>query len=542
MNFAAKKKGADMAGKPKPMSQIKQLMILHSQGKGKKTIARILRTSKNTVKTYLEKLEALQDPSKGKGWTIGELIRLEDPVLEAKFHAGNPAYKKDGRYEDFKSRLPYFLSELKRVGVTKQLLWEEYRQQFPQGYSHSQFCFHLQQQQIASRPSMVLQHQPADKLYIDFAGKKLHYTDKDTGEIIKCEVFIACLSYSDYAFAMAVKSQTIGNFLHALSCCLVELGGVPRALVPDNLKAAVTKVSRYEPDINRGLEDFANHYGTTVVPARVGKPKDKALVENQVRLIYNRVYAQLRNMQFFDLTTLNEAIREKVKAHNQTRMQQKPYCREERFLAEEKKGLAPLPEQKYELKSYTELTVAKNNHIQLYEDKHYYSVPYRIIGQKVKVIYTRNMVYIYHKGKKVAAHIRSYVAGGYTTVKEHLCSHHQYYKDRSPRYYIKQAQRKSSSLHQLIALIFTQDRYPEQLYKTCDGLFSLYRKTEPERFEKACQMAIEYQNYSYKFILNLLQNRITESQQEHLAPKDLPKHENLRGKQYYQEQIPFKHN
>ncbi len=542
MNFAAKKKGADMAGKPKPMSQIKQLMILHRQGKGKKTIARILETSKNTVKTYLEKLEVLQNPSKGKGWTIDELIRLEDPVLEAKFHAGNPAYKKDGRYEDFKSRLPYFLSELKRVGVTKKLLWEEYRQEFPQGYSHSQFCFHLQQQQVASRPSMVLLHQPADKLYMDFAGKKLHYTDKDTGEIIKCEVFVACLPYSDYAFAMAVKGQTIGDFLHALSGCLTELGGVPRALVPDNLKAAVTKASRYEPDINRGLEDFSNHYGTTVVPARVGKPKDKALVENQVRLIYNRVYAQLRNMQFFDLTTLNEAIRQKVKAHNQTRMQQRPYCREERFLAEEKKGLSPLPEQKYELKSYTELTVAKNNHLQLYEDKHYYSVPYRLIGQKVKVIYTRNMVYIYHKGKQVAAHIRSYVAGKYTTVKEHLCSHHQHYKDRSPQYYINQAERKSVSLHRLITLIFTQDRYPEQLYKTCDGLFRLYRRTEPERFEKACQIAIEHQNYSYRFVLNLLQNRITESQGEFASQKNLPKHKNLRGKEYYQQQIPFKHN
>jgi transposase len=541
VNFTAKKKRVDMAGKPKLMSQIKQLMILHSQGKGRKTIARILGISKNTVKTYLEKLEMLQNPSKGKGWTINELIQLEDPVLEAKFHAGNPAYK-DDRYEDFKSRLPYYLTELKRVGVTKKLLWEEYRQQRPKGYSHSQFCFHLQQQQVASRPSMVLEHNPADKLYLDFAGKKLCYADKNTGELIKCEVFIACLPFSDYAFAMAVEGQTIGDFLHALTCCLQQLGGVPRALVPDNFKAAITKACRYEPDINRALEDFANHYGTTVLPARVGRPKDKALVENQVKLIYNRVYAQLRNMQFFDLTSLNQAIRERIKVHNQTRMQQKPYCREERFLAEEKKILALLPVEKYELKSYTELTVAKNNHIQLYEDKHYYSVPYRFIGQKVKVIYTRNMVYIYHKGKQVAVHIRSYVTGGYTTVKEHLCSHHQHYKDRSPQYFMNQAERKSASLHRLVALIFRQDRYPEQLYKTCDGLFSLYRKTEPERFEKACQMAIEYQNYSYKFILNLLQNRITESQEESVCEKNLPKHKNLRGKQYYQEQIPFKNN
>jgi hypothetical protein len=204
--------------------------------------------------------------------------------------------------------------------------------------------------------------------------------------------------------------------------------------------------------------------------------------------------------------------------------------------------LVPLPVEKYELKSYTELTVAKNNHIQLYEDKHYYSVPYRFIGQKVKVIYTRNMVYIYHKGKQVAAHVRSYVAGGYTTVKEHLCSHHQHYKDRSPQYYMNQAEKKSAMLHRLISLIFTQDRYPEQLYRTCDGLFNLYRKTEPERFDKACQIAIEYQNYSYPFIRNLLQNNITESSDESVTEKNLPKHKNLRGKEYYQQQIPFKHN
>jgi transposase len=538
-NFAAKKNRTKMAGKPKPMSQIKQLMILYKQGKGRKTIARILGISKNTVKTYLEKLEVLQHPQKGKGWTIKDLLDLQDPVLEAKFHAGNPAYK-DERYEDFKSRLPDFLEELKKTGVTRHLLWQEYKQQQTEGYGYSQFCYHLHQQQVASRPSMVLEHKPGDKLFIDFAGKKLYYTDKETGEIIKCDVFVACLPYSDYSFAMALKGQTIGDLLQALSCCLQHLGGVPHAIVPDNLKAAITKASRYEPDLNRALEDFANHYGTSILPARVGKPKDKALVENQVKLIYNRVYAQLRNMQFFDLKSLNEAITEKIKAHNQTRMKQKPYCREERFLAEEKKLLAPLPTERYELKSYTELTVAKNNHIQLYEDKHYYSVPYRLIGQKVKVIYTANMVYIYSKGTQVAAHIRSHVAGRYTTFKEHLCSHHQHYKDRSPQYYVNQAEKKSASLHKLVLLIFKQDRYPEQLYKTCEGLFSLYRKTEPQRFEKACQLAIEYQNYSYKFMLNLLQNRIIEQAEESITEKNLPKHKNLRGKQYYQQQIPFK--
>lgn len=256
------------------------------------------------------------------------------------------------------------------------LLWEEYRREYPGGYGHTQFFFHLSQQLVARRPSMVLEHCAAEKLYVDFAGKPLSYVDIQTGEIISCQVFVACLPYSDYSFAMAVKSQSVEDFLYALSCFLAELGGVPKILVPDNLKSAITKASRYEPDVNSVLDDFANHYKIAVVPARVRKPKDKALVENQVKLIYTRIYAKLRNQQFFDLTSLNQAIGEKIREHNQTRMQQKPYCREECFLADERHLLSPLPEQPFELKYYKELKVAKNNHIYLSQDKHYYSVPY----------------------------------------------------------------------------------------------------------------------------------------------------------------------
>lgn len=526
-----------MAGKPKSMSQIKQLLILHQQGKGKKMIAQTLGMSKNTVKSYLNKLQVLTSIS--GGLSLKELIKLENPVLEAKFHPGNPAYK-DDRYDHFMTDMDFYLRELKRTGVSKRLLWEEYRQRRSEGYGYSQFCWHIQQHQIASTPpSMVLDHKPAEKLYIDFAGKKLSYVDKQTGEVIPCQVFVACLPYSDYSFVMAVRSQSTEDFIYALSCCLQELGGVPQALVPDNLKSAVIKANRYEPGINRVLEDFANHYGTTVVPARAKKPQDKALVENQVKLIYSRVYARLRNMQFFDLHTLNQAISEKVKAHNQTRMQQKPYCREEKFLAEEKKLLAPLPADRFQIKSYSELIVAKNNHIYLSENKHYYSVPYRLIGRKVKVIYTRTMVYIFSKGEQIAVHIRGFTQGGYTTDKEHLCSQHRHYRDRSPDYYLRLAEKKSTTLHQLIRLIFSQNRYPEQLYKTCEGLFSLQRKTEADPFERACQMAIDYQNYSYTFIKNILENKMTE-QDPVVSDKPLPRHNNLRGKDHYLQQLKLK--
>ena len=357
-----------MAGKLRPMSQIKQLLQLHEQGKSIKFIARSLGISKNTVKTYLAKVSLIS-------LDIQTLLAMDDPIMEAMFHAGNPAYK-DDRFEILKSWLDFYSNEHGGVGVTKHLIWSEYRDTNPNGYGYSQFCYHLSQQHLASKPSMVLHHQAGEKLFIDYAGKKLFYTDVETGEIVPCQVFVACLPYSDYSFAMAVRSQNINDFLYALGCCLQELGGVPQVLVPDNLKSAIIKASSYEPEVNRALEDFANHYHTTVIPARARKPKDKALVENQVKLIYARVFARLRNQKFFDLASLNKAIKEKIMDHNQTRMQQKPYCREEKFLSDEKHLLQPLPEQPFELKYYRELKVAKNNHIYLAQDKHYYSVPH----------------------------------------------------------------------------------------------------------------------------------------------------------------------
>ena len=248
------------------MSQIKQLLSLHEQGHSIKSIARHLGVSKNTVKSYLVKLAAGVLP-------VAELLALEDPVLEGKFHAGNPAYK-DPRFTHLSLHLDYFISELKGVGVTKKLLWEEYKAAYQPGYGYSQFCFHLHQQSVARKPGMALVHLAADKLFIDFAGKPLHYINRLTGELIPCQVFVATLPFSDYSFAIAVPSQRIADFLYALRCCINELGGTPAVLVPDNFKSAIVKADPYEPDINRALEDFANHYNMTIIPARPRKPKD----------------------------------------------------------------------------------------------------------------------------------------------------------------------------------------------------------------------------------------------------------------------------
>ncbi|WP_439488192.1 LuxR C-terminal-related transcriptional regulator, partial [Algoriphagus sp.] len=198
------------------MSQIKQMIILNRQGKGVKTIARMLDISKNTVKTYLFKLDKLLTATGQEKLSTETLLSLDEPELYTLFHPGNPSYK-DSRYEYFKANLGYYLKELDKTGVTRALLWEEYRQAIPNGYSYSQFCFHLDQQQAAKgKPSMVLNHKPAEKLYIDFAGKTIPYVDRETGEVIACQLFVACLPFSDYGFAMAVPSQSTADFLYAL--------------------------------------------------------------------------------------------------------------------------------------------------------------------------------------------------------------------------------------------------------------------------------------------------------------------------------------
>ena len=508
------------------MRQIKQLIRLHQQGKGVKFLARTLGMSKNTVKEYLAKIRQ-------GGFHAEELLALEDPELERKLHAGNPAYS-DPRFDKLKDRLDYYCGELGRTGMTRRLLWEEYLQAQPGGYKYTQFCYHLGQHLRSAKPSMVLDHQPGDKLYIDFAGKTAHYVDRHSGELISCQLFIASLPYSDYGFVIAVPSQKVEDFIFALVQCLQFLDGVPAALVPDNLKSAVTKACRYEPTLNEALEQLANHYQTSVIPTRVAKPKDKALVENHVRLIYQRVLAPLRNQVFFSLHELNQALFALNGRLNQTRMQQKNHTRQEKFLASEKALLKPLPAVPFELEYHHTATVQKNNHVILTQDKHYYSVPYTHIGQKARIIYTRSLVSIFVKGQKVATHQRDRSTYGYSTLKEHLCSHHRHYLERSPEYYQQRAKAISETLHRLITLVFTRPAHPEQWYKTCDGLLRLQRRYDPLRFENACTLAITHEQYSYLFVRQVLENNLTAvDEPQNLVP--LPRHGNVRGSNYYKQ-------
>ena len=520
-----------MAGKTKSMSQIKQVLLLLKAENAIKQINRITGISRNTIKSYIKKIESLS-------LSLDQLIVMDDPILENHFRAGNPAYS-DDRFDQLQDSLELYIKELKnhKNHLTKKVLWEEYRQVHPNGYGYSQFCYHIGQHLKSKNPTLVLPSYPGDSAMVDYAGDKLSYIDLKTGEIIECQVFVACLHHSDYAFAMAFHTQSLENFIQGIRRFLYFIGGVPRLVIPDNLKSAVVKADRYEPDVNLSLQDMGNHYGFTVVPCRIKAPRDKGSVENQVKLIYQRVYAKLRNRNFYSINELNAAIFEKVSEHNQTRMQQLPFTREERFLSSEKQALNPLPQEPFEIKFHTKLTVAKNCHIYLGRDQHYYSVPYQWISCVVTVLYTYSLVYIYTPDNEMIMYPRSFQKGGYTTRNEHLPSTHQHYLNRSPEYFIKIAWKSGETFGRFMECLFDRsNKPPEQLYNSCDGILSLQRNADKDLFEKACKACMDVEIYSYKFLKNIILNKtVLYPTKDKIKP--LPDHTNILGPEYIQQQL-----
>jgi transposase len=523
-----------MAGTTKGMSKIKQLLRLHLQNESNRKIATALGMNKETVNRYV--LLARAD-----SMSIEDLLRLEDPELEHRMNGGSPSYP-DERFEHFKELLPRLEKEIKRPHVTLIKLWEEYKSDYLNGYSLTQFRYHFKQHSKAQKTGTVLRdlYIGGEKLFVDYAGDTMHYIHIETGEIIKVQVFVACLPATDYGYALAVPSQKSEDFIYALTRCLKAIGGVPKIIVPDNLKAAVTKTDRYEPDINHIMEDMANHYGCVVIPARSGKPKDKSLCEDQVKLVYQRVYADLRNEAFYSLEELNRAIAVRMQAHNRKRMQQYPYSREEHFLAVEKPALSPLPATDFEIRSYGSLKVGVNGCIYPGHDKHYYSVPHPYTGRQVKVIYTRTLVKIYdnEEGTCIATHTRDYKQGHYTLVREHLASHAQAYRDRSPDYYIGRAGRAMTELGEVIRSMFTAATVPpETFYRSCEGLLHLQQSTDPVLFRKACEIALLHQNYKYGFILKLVESKCSGWEETHpvtdVYPTPPANHLNIRGKEHF---------
>lgn len=513
-----------MATQPISMNIIKQVLIRLSQHESIRSIAAALHINKNTVSRY----KALAEAS---NMSIREMLLLEDQVLNHRFNGGNPAYC-DDRMEDFKTRLPYFEKELKRKHVTAKLLWEEYRKDKPDGYGLSQFRYHIAQHIKAVSPSTLLKdlYQPGQKMLIDFAGDTLCYVDPETGEEVIVQVYAAILPYSGYTFITCVRSQGIEQFLAATVKALSFFGGAPQILVPDNLKSAVKKTDKYEPDLTTGMNDLANHYMCVAQPARAYKPKDKALVEDAVNKSYQHIYAPLRNRIFTSLEELNDTIAELVEKYNQKRLTGCDYSRVECFLASEKPMLSPLPPTPFEFKRRTDLQVAPNSFVTFGSNRVSYSVPYRLIGQQVHVTFTATQVRIYHSGECVATHQRSYHNCDHIYVDDHLPPKSKEYRAYSSEYFIRRAEKISPEFKTVIETIFAGGKPEQVYYRTVQGFFRLQRESDPVLFRQACAIAISHGNLRYKFMKTLIENKCGgfAENPDLMAPPS--SHGNIRGK------------
>ncbi len=514
-----------MAGQTITMSQLKQIIRLRDNGTSLVTIARAIKISRNTVKKYLRLIEA-------KGFNHQELLKMDDEALEALLQDPDP--QDESRLQNLYDLFPHFEKELSRTGVTRWVLWGEYRIKHPDGYSYSQFCDHFKKWKKSTSGTLHIEQEPGDKLFIDFTGKKLFITDYLTGEITEVEVFVSVLGFSQLTYVEAVASQRKEDLLYVTERALHYFGGVPRALVPDNLKSAVYKADKYEAAINSSFLDFANHYGTAVLPARSCKPRDKALVEKAINIVYSRIFAPIRDEVFYSLASLNKRIMELLEEYNRQSFQQQPCSRRQLFEEQEKHLLLPLPADLYEIKSFRQATVMKNGHVQLLEDKHYYSVPYRFIGRKVKLIYSRSQVSVYYNHERIAYHLRSKVRFGYTTGKEHLSSTHQFVSEWNPDKFINWAAAIAPVVKDYVIQVLSNATYPEQAYRSCVGILSQEKKVGRQRLIRAVERATHYGAFNYSTIMKILQaglDKIDLSDELEMQP--LPRHQNIRGAEHY---------
>ena len=514
-----------MANKVTDMSKIRKVIKFHCSGKSKLFISNYLSLSRNTVKKYIALFDAL-------GLNLEDLEKkadadLEDLFSQSTLESANP------KLEKLQSYFPKMERDLKKVGVTVQHLWEEYYKENPDGLKSSQFRYHFRNWSNRVNPVMHMNHKAGDKMYVDYAGKTLSVIDQDTGEIREVQFFVAILGASQYTYAEASLSQQKEDFVASVENAVRFFGGTPGAIVPDNLKSAVIKSSRFEPTINETLADFAEHYQTTILPARAYKPRDKSLVEGAVRILYRRIYVHLREQKFFSLDQLNEQIWNLLEIHNKKKLTARPYSRLELFTEDEKKELNPLPQERFEIKYQSFATVMQNGHVSLSSDKNFYSVPYQYLRKKVKLLYTKSTVEIYYKYNRIATHPRHYKPYVYTTNPEHMASTHQFVADWSASRFLDWASGIDPSVGEFIMKIIDSKNHPEPAYKSCLGILSFEKKVGKQRLINACKRALDYRIYSYKAIQNILENNLDRIDIESETDLELPHHDNIRGKNYF---------
>ena len=520
-----------MANKTTPMSTIKQVLILRKQQASQRSIAQQLHINRRTVQKFL----ALAASS---GRTDEDLLAMNDNDLENLLLPNHPNPDLREHKQILEKLFPEVLKGLqKEHGKGKRTrwnIWAKYKNEYPEGVEYPTFCKRFAQWRKPLQGHLPQEHIPGDKLFCDFAGKKLHIVDRNTGELQDVEMFVCALGASNRTYLEAVQSQQRPDTLIALENSLHYFGGVPRAIVPDNMKSLVDKASRYEPRVNEEAEAFANHYNTVILPTRPGKPKDKPKVEGAVKISYMWIYAELDNRTFFSIKELNAAIREELMKFDARKMQAYGQNRLERFAETDQPALQPLPAERFAIRRIAKVTVMMNGHVQLREDKHYYSVPFRFIGKTCKLVYNSNEVEVYFGGERIAAHPRVRKPHGYTWIKDHLASHHQFVTEWSKDKFLEWGNNISSEIRDYMEQLFLIAKHPEMAYKSCMGILSLARRYGRDRLIAAIGRATFFYSFSYGKVLYILEKNLDRIEYE--SPtlfSNLPSHDNIRGEDYY---------
>jgi transposase len=503
------------------MRKIEEVLRLHQAGgRSNREIARAVRVSPTTVAAYLRRARQA-----GLSWPLAE--GLTERAVEAALFPPTAASRVQRPEPDWAA----VHRQLGRSGVTLELLWQEYRERHPDGYQYSAFCLHYRAFAQALPVTLRQSHAPGERLFVDYSGQTVPIIDPATGEEHRAQIFVAVLGASNDTFVEATWSQGLADWLGSHVRCLEFLGGVPELLVPDNLKSAVTSPSRYEPDLNPSYAELAAHYGVAVLPARVRKPRDKAKVEAGVLLAQRWILARLRHQRFFSLDELNDAIRPLLTDLNRHPFQRLPGSRQSVFETVDRPALKPLPTTRYAFAEWKRATVGIDYHVEV--DRHYYSVPYRYARQSVDVRFTATTVELFHRGERLASHLRSRIPGGHTTVAAHLAPAHQVVAGWNTQRFLDWAAQIGPQTQTVIERVLQARPHPQQGYRTALGILRLAKAYGNERLEVACQRATRFQTLTYRSLASILKHGLD---RQSTTPTQTPlplQHANVRGPAYY---------
>ncbi len=511
-----------MGAKRLLMRKLREILQLkHERRMGHRAIARACGVGVGTVSEYVRRARQA-----GLSWPLPP--DLDDRTLEAQLFT--PAEPNRKRIPPDVARIH---QELKRTGVTLQLLWEEYAEIHPDGYRRSQYCEIYRRWAKRLKPSMRQVHRAGEKTFIDFSGKRPHIVDRKTGEQTPVELFVAVLGASSFTYAEAIESQKLPCWVDVHTRMIDYFGGSTEIWVPDQLKSGVTGTCRYEPKVNRTYQGLAEHYGAVVIPARPRKPKDKAKVESAVLVAQRWILARLRDQTFFSIAELNQAIRKLLEELNDRPMQKVGASRRQLYERLDKPALKPLPIQRYEIEEWKDCRVNIDYHVEI--GRRYYSVPHPLVGEQVEVRYTTSSVEIYYKDKRVASHRRRYDRQP-STKAEHMPRSHRAHLEWTPSRLIRWAGKIGPATGRLVAEILRSRPHPEQGYRACLGIMRLGRRYGAERLEAASHRAAHLRSASYRTVKNILsssQDRLPFEEPNSQSTPPTPVHANIRGASYY---------